>query len=1099
LLILMKRNAYSISFLIGIHCALCLFTSMSVIGAETKPAGPEKLFQLAIKQYHANLHDSALLNFRQYLSQTQNANHIAGQANAYLHIADIKRIRQEFDSALFFLDRSRILLQQIDNHDDELWADYYHKQGAMFLNQGNHDQAIDASNKSVKIRKKISGETDTNLVLTYNNLGITSYYLGLFDQAMSFYQKAIIIIELGAISENRHVGFCFLNTGILYATLGDYNFAGHHFSKAQRVFEQVFDPEDISLGRFYQNFGRMVQLSGQTDRAVEFYDMAENIFQKAFGPESISIGVIYLNKSSIYYSLADYERALNYNTRALAIFQETLSEGHSNISAANLSLGYYYEKKEDYPRAIEYYQKSINEERITPSNIATYRNMANLYSLLEDDDKADFYYKKAIDQSINIFGVTHTETALSYVTYSRFLTRKKQYNDSHELLLKAKKIYLEKLGSSDRDYANTLFRIGRNYLEGGDFTMALNTFQESIISLAKNFADKDPLQNPQADQLVPDQYLINSLYLKAKTLHELYNRDEQLSHLKASLETYELSSKLINTIRSAYQSNESKLIMTGITSEILVGALDCSLDLHKKTNDKIYLEKAFEYSEKGKAAVLLSSLNDLEARQLARVPDEIQKFERDLTLSLDSYNQLIHEERLLSQPDDKKISLWQSITFNLNHRYDSLINAIYQQYPDYYDLRFDLSITSLPELQKNLSHDQALIGYTLSEQQLYIFAVTQNSSNGFRFTLPDDFQINLEELRKHLTGGNIESYTLSNYNEFIQSSHEIYKVLIKPIEDIINDHKLIIIPDNQLGYLPFEVLLTHDRSSGNLNFKELPYLIKNNPVSYAYSATLLLKSQSTGERKNGKIFAVAPNYNISPETSNVSGARHNELLPIPWAIDEAKSLIRSYRGLALTESKATESNFKERAPEYQVLHLSMHTLIDNDNPMYSKLVFSPVQDTLEDGYLNTYELFNLELNADLAVLSACQTGDGRLQRGEGIMSMARGFFYAGVPSIIMTLWQVDDHSSSELIALFYKHLAKGSEKDIALQAAKLNYLDATDRLKAHPHYWAGFVSIGDTEAVVLKSARPAWLFIVPFSLLLVLAVYLSSRKRRNKK
>ncbi|MBE0663167.1 MAG: CHAT domain-containing protein [Bacteroidales bacterium] len=1092
----MRRHHFTIHCLVVI---ILVFITIDGNGTEGKSVEPETLFRLAMKQFHANQPDSALLNFRQFLYQSDQTSHNTDLVNTYLHMADIKRSKQEFDSALIFLGKSRVLLQKGDNADEELWADYYHKQGAIFLNQGNHDPAIDAFNKSVSIRKRISGETDTNLVLTFNNLGITSYYLGLFDQAMGYYQKAINIIELGEISENRHVGLCFMNTGILYATLGDYILAGHYFSKAQSVYEQIYETDDISLGRFYLNFGRMVQLSGKIDRAIEYYDRAENIFLKGFGPDNISIGIIYLNKANIYNSFTDYERAFNYINRAMAIFQQNLSPDHPHISAANLSMGYYYEKKEDYPKAIEYYQKSINEERITPSNIATYRNMANLYSLLADYYQAELFYIKAIDQSIGIFGARHTETALSYVTYSRFLTREKRFNESHELLQKAKNIYLEKLGSNDRDYSNTLFRIGSNYLEKGDYAMALNTFQESIISLAINFSDKDPLQNPHPDQLLPDQYLINSLYLKAKTLHELYKSEEKDSHLLTSLETYELSSNLINKIRSAYLSNESKLIITGITSEILIGALDCSLDLYKSTNDRIYLEKAFEYSEKGKAAVLLSSLNDLEARQLARVPDEVQRFERDLTLSLDSYNQLIHEERLANQPDEKKINLWQSITFNLNQRYDSLINAIYQQYPDYYALRFDLSITPLPELQKNLDDDQALIEFTLSEQELYIFAITNSSSNGFRFTLPKDFQANLEGLREHLSGGNIESYTLSDYNEFVSSSHEIYKALIKPVEEIIAGRKLIIVPDNQLGYLPFEVLLTNDKTSGSLDFKLLPYLIKTTPVSYAYSATLMQKKQRVNVRTNGKIFAVAPSYGFGSDSITVSAARHNELLTIPWAIDEAKSLIRSFRGVALTGSNASESNFKEKAPDYQVLHMAMHTLIDNDNPMFSKLVFSQVQDSIHDGYLNTYELFNLELNADLAVLSACQTGDGRLQRGEGIMSMARGFFYAGVPSIIMTLWEVDDHSSSELITLFYKHLATGADKNIALQAAKLEYLEATDRLKAHPHYWAGFVNIGNTEPVLLKSALSAWLLVIPLVLLISLAVYLSSRKRRNRK
>lgn len=1095
----MKLHGDNRHFLVSLIGIICLFYSGQTAVGENNTDDPFELYHQALIQYNTNQPEIAIVNFRKFLLHIDKSEHIADQANANLHMADIKRSRQELDSAAYFLNKSNALLQQINNPDDVLWSDYFHKQGALLLSQGNHDSAIHAFNRSIKVRKQVSGETDTNLVMTYNNLGITSYYLGLYDQAMNYYQKAVDIIELGEISENRHVGLSYMNKGILFATLGDYIQARLSLINAQNVFEKIYDPEDINLGRFFLNFGRLLQLSGQIDQAVEYYDKAENILQKVIGRDNIYLGSIYLNKSSIYYSLADYERALSYNTRALVIFEENLTPGHTNILAAYLSLGYYYEKKEDYPRAIEYYKKSINEERITPSNIATYRNMANLYSLIGEDEKADSLFNKAIYQSINIFGADHIETALSYATYAKLLTRDQRFTDSDKLLQKAKKIYFEKLGKNDRDYSNTIFRIGSNYFDQGNLLKALNAFQESIISLATDFNDDNPLRNPQPGQLVPDQYLLNPLYLKAKTLHEIHKKENNQNYLELSLETYELSSALINKIRSSYLSNESKLMLTGITYDILIGALDCSLDLYNATNDKYYLEKAFEFTEKGKASVLLSSLNDIEARQLARVPESIQKFERDLTLSLDSYNQLIHEEKLLNEPDQNKINLWQSITFNLSQRYDSLINAIYQQFPEYYDLRFDLSIVTLPELKQYLKQDEALVEYTLSEHELYIFVVTPDSSNAFKFDLPEGFKSNLEKLREHLTGGNIASYSMTDYNDFLRSSHEVYNILLSPIEEVITGRNLIIIPDNQLGYLPFEVLLTNDEHPEVLDFKQLPYLIKNNPVSYAYSATLLQKKLRNDQQTNGKIFAVAPSYDPLNTLAQSSSSRQNNLLPIPWAIDEVNSLIRSFRGNALTASKATETKFKENAHEYEVLHMAMHTLIDNENPMFSKLVFTQSQDTIEDGYLNTYELFNLELNASLAVLSACQTGDGRLQRGEGIMSMARGFFYAGVPSIIMTLWEVDDHSSSELIVLFYKYLKTGVDKNIALQDAKLDYLNTANRLKAHPHYWAGFVNIGNTEPVLLKSSLPSWFLTIPPLLLIGLAVYLWSRKRRNKK
>jgi len=147
----------------------------------------------------------------------------------------------------------------------------------------------------------------------------------------------------------------------------------------------------------------------------------------------------------------------------------------------------------------------------------------------------------------------------------------------------------------------------------------------------------------------------------------------------------------------------------------------------------------------------------------------------------------------------------------------------------------------------------------------------------------------------------------------------------------------------------------------------------------------------------------------------------------------------------------------------------MHTIIDNQNPMYSKLVFTPGgSGSQDDGYLNTYELFSLHLPGQLAVLSACNTGGGKLERGEGIISLARGFFYAGIPSVVMTLWEIEDHSSADLMAIFYKNLKKGLPSDIALQRAKIAYMEKAGKLQSHPYFWAGYMVIGKTDSIVFK-------------------------------
>jgi len=182
---------------------------------------------------------------------------------------------------------------------------------------------------------------------------------------------------------------------------------------------------------------------------------------------------------------------------------------------------------------------------------------------------------------------------------------------------------------------------------------------------------------------------------------------------------------------------------------------------------------------------------------------------------------------------------------------------------------------------------------------------------------------------------------------------------------------------------------------------------------------------------------------------------------------------------------ANETVFKELAYRYQVLHLAMHVFIDDDNPLYTKLVFA--EDTLDeqDGFLNVYEIYELNLNAQLVVLSGCNSGSGISRQGEGIMSLARAFYYCGVPNIVMTLWTVNDKSSELLMSEFYKDLVKGRSMETALRNAKLNFIENAGPIQQHPYFWSGFVVIGDNEAV-FKPRAAKFLFL---GLVFVIAIF----------
>ena len=200
---------------------------------------------------------------------------------------------------------------------------------------------------------------------------------------------------------------------------------------------------------------------------------------------------------------------------------------------------------------------------------------------------------------------------------------------------------------------------------------------------------------------------------------------------------------------------------------------------------------------------------------------------------------------------------------------------------------------------------------------------------------------------------------------------------------------------------------------------------------------------------------------------------------LPYAQKEIAQISKITGGRGLLKNQALESGFRQQAPNYQVLHLATHGLVEDLRPMYSRLVFAPEQDSTNDGFLHAYEIYNMQLPADLVVLSACNTGIGKMEKGEGIMSLSRAFFYAGVKSILMSLWSVSDESTAELMLEFYKEIEKGEGKDRALRQAKMNYLqNQTVAIKAHPYFWAGFVLKGNADPIPLKTHFPSRYFMI---------------------
>jgi CHAT domain-containing protein len=192
------------------------------------------------------------------------------------------------------------------------------------------------------------------------------------------------------------------------------------------------------------------------------------------------------------------------------------------------------------------------------------------------------------------------------------------------------------------------------------------------------------------------------------------------------------------------------------------------------------------------------------------------------------------------------------------------------------------------------------------------------------------------------------------------------------------------------------------------------------------------------------------------------------LRDLPWSEKELKSVSEIVQSDLYLRNDATEDAFKQNAGRFGIIHLATHVILDDKEPLYSKFVFSKKPGSDEDGFLHLYELYYMRLHANMAVLSACRTGIGKSVKGEGMMSLARGFAYAGCPSVVMSLWAIDDKATSIVVNKFYEGLAQGRSKDAALRDEKLSLINSRDPVLSNPYYWAGLVVVGNTDSLSIS-------------------------------
>ncbi|MGB5691931.1 MAG: CHAT domain-containing protein, partial [Flavobacteriaceae bacterium] len=464
------------------------------------------------------------------------------------------------------------------------------------------------------------------------------------------------------------------------------------------------------------------------------------------------------------------------------------------------------------------------------------------------------------------------------------------------------------------------------------------------------------------------------------------------------------------------------------------------------------------FMERNKALLLLEDLGHEDAKRIAGLPMEAAQNEFKLRRQIFLAENNLSEDDTYQDTEDLRNSVRQAKT-----QYESYIDSLNTAYPDYARSKRKTDILTFDELKgKYLLPDQYVLHYILNEEDGYGLLNTKDSSQLFRLENIQQFNKDINTYISLLSNG------ISDLDTLYVLSHKLYQQLIpEEIRDKLRGKRLWIVPDYNLQRIPFETLVT--------DISGLHYLIEDAEISYAYSLSLLERQSINSRGFDGSVIAMAP---VQFDFNGLDALQYSE--------DEATAVSQLFKGDLYLKEQASKSNFTQSASGHMIIHLATHAdLGEGDNPWIA----------FNDGKMYLKEIYATPTQSEMVVLSACNTSQGNLKPGEGIMSLARGFFYSGANSVVSSLWPITDKGGRDIMQSFYKNLTEGQTKSAALREAKLEYLQQAEvpELK-HPYYWAGFVILGD-NAPLAEANSMYWMML---GLFLVIGIIFMTRKRLFK-
>ncbi|RNC86799.1 MAG: CHAT domain-containing protein [Winogradskyella sp.] len=896
------------------------------------------------------------------------------------------------------------------------------------------------------------------------------------QRAQRAIQKAKALIDKYQIPMSLDIKLCLAES---YAATRDLSNYKSIIAEIETEVLNNQNSDSLDLGRYYMCQYRATDKGSNTHEAINYLQKALAVLNDhpTFYKSQTLRGLGNMNRI-----LGDFDKSVGYYKRELELYNKFYDSNHFDVAATNYNLGNIYYEKLEYQQALNHYlvTQPIWTKIYKPdARYLRYLNEAigDMYWELGDHENALIYFDKS---TTNEKLVNNDESQKSIIQGDSLLTKGK-YNAALGYYEDAFKWREKTFGPE-----HTLTGACKNFVarakeSSGDIQGALTNYQAAIDILVKDMENTSWYDNPTMDMSIQsNQYLLESLSAKGQLLKQLYKQSSDLKDLEASFYTYEAAINVLEQMKDAQISESSRLYWSERTIALIENAIDVASILYSTTSNNDYIESAFDFSERSKALLLLTAMQGQSITGFGNVPNIILENERDLKANINELTGKIErEEKRCSQVREKMMTLWKNKLEESQNAYDILRNRIKNEHPEYYNLKHSLKVVGIKQLQNQLLNDDTiLLSYFSGLEQTYVFAVTRNTISLRTLGSSEALSKSASSLFQHISNSKqrYSNQTTVDYLNYTRNAHSLYKQLIAPeLSNIENKTRLIIIPDGILAYLPFEILITKAINPKEKNYKTLDYLIKNYAISYSPSASISLLSHNSAVAY-GDYKGFAPDYRNSDY-----GNTRNTLSSLSFNAEEVSYGANLFSGQSWTGQSVTETTLKNDASNAGILHLAMHGEVEDEHPLLSKLYLNG-SDT-NDGMLHTYEIYNMNIPSQLVILSACNTATGKLVRGEGILSLERAFQYAGSTSLLSTLWSVDDATSSQLTQLFLKKLKNGLPKDLALQEAKLEFLETTSPEYTDPFYWSSYKLTGSYKSY--QAGNTSYLLYIGLSILIL--------------